>query len=107
MDNRVKVQIYGNNYCIQGDASPEYVQKLAEFVNEKMEEVGRGIANANLTQIAILAALNIADEYYQLKELRTGLSTELERKTKTLISLLDDGLVGDIYSGYNENTDRM
>ena len=44
--------------------------------------------------------MNIADEYTQIKELKSGLTGELERKTRQLISLLDEGLIGDIFSAY-------
>jgi cell division protein ZapA len=95
--NKVKVNIFGNTYNIQGDATPEYILQLAEFVNDKMGEVNKNITNANLVQIAILTALNIADEYFQLKEMKVGISGMLEQKTRALISMLDEGLIGDIF----------
>jgi len=94
--NKIKVNIYGNSYTIQGDAPSEYILQLAEFVNEKMEEVGTNISSGNLVQIAILAALNIADEYFQVKDMKIGLTGALEKKTEALISMLDEGLIGDI-----------
>jgi cell division protein ZapA len=100
MNNKVKVTIYGNTYNIQGDAAPEYIQKMADYVNEKMEEVGKNLQGGNIVQIAILAALNITDEYHQYKEMRTGIAGDLEQKTRALISMLDEGLIGDVFSGY-------
>lgn len=99
MENRVRVSIYGGTYSIQGDAAPEYIERLARLVNERMEEVGRSLSSGTPLQVAILAALNIADEYMQLRELKIGLTGELEQKTRQLISLLDEGLIGDIFSG--------
>ena len=98
MESRVKVSIYGATYSIQGEAAPEYIERLARLVNERMEEVGRGLSSGTPLQVAILAALNIADEYTQIKELKSGLTGELERKKRQLISLLDEGLIGDIFS---------
>lgn len=95
--NKVKVSIFGNTYNIQGEATPEYILQLAEFVNDKMEEVNKNIANANLVQVAILTALNIADEYFQLKDMKVGISGMLEQKTRALISMLDEGLIGDVF----------
>ena len=98
MDNsKVKVNIFGNTYTIQGDASSEFILQLAEYVNDKMEDVNKNIANANLVQIAILTALNIADEYFQLKDMKIGITGVLEEKAKALISLLDEGLIGDVF----------
>ena len=108
MNARVKVNIYGNDYSIIGEAEPEYVLKLAEYINNKMKEIGKTLASGNTAQIAILTALNIADEYFQLKEMKgDGDSTgEIEQKTKALISMLDEGLIGDIFAGTDAlNTD--
>ena len=96
--NKVKVEIFGQTYTIKGDAPPEYILKLAEFVNKKMDEVSKNNINSNPTQIAILVALNIADEFHQLQELKTGMYSALEEKTEALISMLDEGLIGDIFS---------
>jgi cell division protein ZapA len=100
MNARVKVNIYGNDYSIMGEAEPEYVLKLAEYINTKMKEIGKTIASGNTAQIAILTALNIADEYFQLQEMKGGgeAAGEIEQKTKALISMLDEGLIGDIFA---------
>jgi cell division protein ZapA len=99
MENKIKVKIYGNEYTIIGDAQPEYIQKLAEYIDTRMNEIGKSITNGNITQIAILAALNIADEYYQLNDIKGDITGEMERKTNSLISMLDKGLIGDIFTG--------
>jgi cell division protein ZapA len=99
MESRIKVNIYGNEYSIMGEAEPEYILKLAEYINDKMEEIGKTITSGNKAQIAILAALNIADEYFQLQEIKSDVTGEMEQKTKSLISMLDEGLTGDIFAG--------
>ncbi|MCP4136524.1 MAG: cell division protein ZapA [bacterium] len=99
--NRVKVTIFGQTYTINGDAPPEYMLQLADYVNEKMEEVSVNITNSNPGQVAILVALNIADEYFQMKKIKAGAENDLEEKTRTLISMLDEGLIGDIFSRVN------
>lgn len=96
---KVRVSIYGQSYNIKGDASPDYIQQLAEYVNEKMEEVGRNVNSSNSLQIAILAALNIADEYFQVRTMNTGIEGAVEDKAREIISLLDEGLIGDIFAG--------
>ena len=96
---KVRVSIYGQSYNIKGDASPEYIQQLAEYVNDRMEDVGSCINTSNSLQIAILAALNIADEYFQLKSINTGVEGAVENKAREIISLLDEGLIGDIFAG--------
>jgi len=97
----VKVSIFGHTYSINGDASPEYILNLAEYINKKMEEVSTNISNSNPSQVAILVALNLADEFFQLKKIKSGNETALEEKTKLLISMLDEGLIGDIFARSN------
>jgi len=96
---KVRVNIYGQTYNIRGDASPDYIQQLAEYVNEKMEDVGNNITSSNSLQIAILAALNIADEFFQIKKINAGIEGAVEDKAREIISLLDEGLIGDIFAG--------
>jgi cell division protein ZapA len=103
--NNVKVSIFGNTYSINGDATPEYILGLAEYINNKMGEVSSGISNSNPTQVAILVALNVADEYFQLKKIMSGNDVALEEKTKLLISMLDEGLIGDIFARLNMQLD--
>ncbi|MFH0977576.1 MAG: cell division protein ZapA [Spirochaetota bacterium] len=99
MESRVKVNIYGNEYSIMGEAEPEYILKLAEYIDNKMKEIGKSVTSGNIAQLAILAALNIADEYLQLQSIKSDVTGEMEQKTKALISMLDEGLIGDIFSG--------
>lgn len=97
---RVKVSIFGQSYSIKGDAAPEYILELAAYLNKRMDEVSANITNGTTTQVAILAALNIADEYFQFRNMKTGDSSvsAIEEKTNRLIAMLDEGLIGDILS---------
>jgi cell division protein ZapA len=95
--NQISVDIYGTHYTIKGEADKDYIYSLAKFVNEKMEEVAANTVNFNATKIAILAALNIADEYFQHKEICENSMSHVEKKTRRLISMLNQGLIGDVY----------
>lgn len=97
--SKVRVTILGQTYNIKGDASPDYIMQLADYVNEKVEEIGQNITSANSLQIAILVSLNIADEYFQMKKINNGIEGSIEEKAREIISLLDEGLIGDIFSG--------
>ncbi|HRZ26608.1 MAG TPA: cell division protein ZapA [Spirochaetota bacterium] len=96
--NKVKVAIFGQTYTIRGDAPPDYIEQLADYVNAKMEEVAAHKSSSNPTQIAILVALNIADEYFQIRQMKGASMETLEEKTRELISMLDEGLIGDVFS---------
>jgi cell division protein ZapA len=96
--NKVRTEIFGSAYNIQGDADPEYIYELADYVNEKMNNVSQAMSSSDPLQIAILAALNIADEYFQLKNIDSRTVNDIEKKTNALISMLEEGLIGDILS---------
>jgi len=97
-ENSVKVTIFGQAYTINGEAPREYIHQIAEYLDGKMEEVRATSAVTNPTQVAILAALNVVDEYFQLKNLKSGVDSEVERRALALISMLDEGLIGDVFS---------
>jgi cell division protein ZapA len=68
MKRAVDVEIMGHKYTVRSDADERYVLKVAEYVDEKVQDIlktARPIANPN---VAMLAALNIADEYHRLKD---------------------------------------
>ena len=100
---KVRVTILGQTYNIKGDTSPEYILELTDYVNKKIEEISDNVASGNTLQIAILAALNIADECFQSRKITNGIDGVLECKTKELITLLDEGIIGDTFSGVDLN----
>lgn len=64
-ENIVSINILGNEYKIKGDSDPEHIKKVASFVDLKMRELeGKGVSPK---KIAILTALNIADEYLKFQ----------------------------------------
>ena len=66
--NLVHVEIFGQSYAVRAGADPGYVEKLAAHVDEQMREVSRGGGAVDSVRIAVLAALNIADECFRLRE---------------------------------------
>jgi cell division protein ZapA len=57
------VEIYGQTYNVRGEGDPNYLTELARFVDTRMREVAAQVATVDPLKIAILAALNIADEF--------------------------------------------
>jgi cell division protein ZapA len=100
---KVRVTILGQSYNIKGDTSSEYILELTDYVNRKIGEISSNVVSGNLLQIAILAALNIADECFQSKKITNGIEGALECKTKELITLLDEGIIGETFSGTDFN----
>lgn len=67
-DNLVHVEIFGQDYAVRGADDPGYVEKLAAFVDERMKEISRTSGAVDTLRIAVLAALNVADECFRLRE---------------------------------------
>jgi cell division protein ZapA len=64
------VEIFGQMYNVRGDGDPDYLLELARFVDTRMREVAAQVATVDPMKIAILAALNIADEFSRYRRQR-------------------------------------
>lgn len=80
--NRVKVQIYGEDYYIKGSAPSEYIKQVAAYVDQKIADLSQGHANLSTTKIAVLAALNITDELFKLNKEYEEFLSLLDSETK-------------------------
>ena len=87
----VKVEIYDQSYNLRG-TDAEYIRKLAEFVDGKMRSVAEKTSTVDSLRLAVLAALNIADEYHLLKKKYDSLSGDYRQKAGTLAEALDEVL---------------
>lgn len=63
----VKVEIYDQEYHMRGELDAEYIRRLAEYLDSKMRSIAQRTHTVDSLRVAVLAALNIADEYHQLK----------------------------------------
>ncbi|MFV9511131.1 cell division protein ZapA [Tepidibacillus sp. LV47] len=66
--NRLTISIFGQQYTIVGKASPNYIRMISGYVDEKMREIAKSNQRLDSTKIAVLTAVNIADEYFRLKQ---------------------------------------
>jgi cell division protein ZapA len=66
--NRVTVKISGKEYSIVSEVDPDYICKAAGYLDLKMREVAENYPNIPETRIAVLAALNIADELFRCRK---------------------------------------
>ena len=63
----VHVEIFGQTYTVKAGADPGYVEQLAAHVDAQMREVGKTAGAVDSVRVAVLAALNIADECFRLR----------------------------------------
>ncbi len=89
MGSSVEVYILGQKYTVKGDASEEHIRNLASYVDEKLKEVHSSMPNITPVKATILAALNIADELFKMKNDQEKMTKFIEDKTNTLTALFD------------------
>ena len=92
MTQPIKVTILDHEYLIKSDEDLEQVLKIAEYVNEKLKEINDNTKGLSGKKTAILAALNIASEYFQIRKEKDNLLKEIRKRTKTLIYHIDSVL---------------
>lgn len=63
-----RVEIYGQGYTIKGNAPSSHILEVANWVDQKMKEIGKRNPNLDHTKVAVLAALNIADELLRVRK---------------------------------------
>ena len=87
----VRVEIFDQAYSLRG-TDPEYIVKLAEYVDAKMRAVAEQTQTVDTARLAVLAALNIADEYQMLQRKLEGGSSEYLERAHHLADALDEVL---------------
>jgi cell division protein ZapA len=87
----IRVEIYDESYHLRG-SDPAYIQRLAEIVDAKMRAVAQHTSTVDSLRVAVLAALNIADDYYQLKRKYDGFESEYTARASHLGRALDSAL---------------
>jgi len=88
----IKVEIYDQFYNLRGDLDEAYVKELAHFVDEKMRTVAEATRTVDSMRVAVLAALNIADELHTLRQRHTELEFDLRRRTERCLTLVEQAL---------------
>ena len=90
MKKQIEVEIYGQRYTIAGEADEPYVNKLARYVDGKMHELAKNGKNLPTTKLALLAAVNITHELFELRQDRQAKDSLNEKKTKDLIENIEE-----------------
>ena len=85
----VRVEIYDQTYQLRG-SDPEYIGKLADYVDTKMRVVAQQASTVDSLRVAVLAALNIADEYLVLKSKYEAATHDYSARAGHLSDALDE-----------------
>ena len=85
----IKVRILDSEYLIKTEEDEEWVLRIAEYVGAKLKEIQENTEGLTGKKEAILAALDIASDYFQLLRERDQLQATLRQRTETLICSID------------------
>lgn len=91
--NKVSVKIYGQEYVISGEKPREQIVKVAAYVDGRMHEIASAASSCSVTDLAVLSAVNIADESFdskdEVEELKK-LNVQLEKDAQHYVQLWDE-----------------
>jgi cell division protein ZapA len=88
----IHVEVHGQRYPIRTVLDDRYVHDLAAFVDRKMRAAADTSPGTDTVGIAILAALNIADEYFRARDQRSNETETLTSRTSELERIVDQAL---------------
>ena len=90
MKKALEVEILGQKITISSDAEEGYMLKVAGYVDDKMQELMQASKTVAKSNVAMLAALNIADEYHRLKDTHDAILQRLDQLSKKLSTTLTE-----------------
>jgi cell division protein ZapA len=88
----VKIDIYDQSYNVNTDQNEEYLQELAAYVDSKMRAVGEAARTVDSLKVAVLAALNIADELFTLRERQREIEGPIRQRVEKCVTLVEKAL---------------
>ena len=92
MKKSYEVSILNQKLVLKSEADERYVHKVADFVNKKIHEITANTKSVSTLSVAILTALNVADDYFKLREKSKQGSPGAAKKLKSIIALIDSQL---------------
>jgi cell division protein ZapA len=88
----VKIDIYDQSYNVSAEQNEEYVKELADYVDTRMREVAEATRTVDSLKVAVLAALNIADELFAQRARQQRLEGPLRQRVETCVALVEKAL---------------
>ena len=85
----ISVEIHGQRYPIRSSLEPEYVARLAQYVDEKIIAAAESTPTGDVLRLAVLAALNVADELFRCRSAGAPDRTEVVRRAHELERIVD------------------
>jgi cell division protein ZapA len=87
----ITVEVAGHKLQLRTDAEEGYVTSLAAYVNDKIGEIKASSRTYSTHVLAVLAALHIADDLFQMRRRESELRQKVRDKSKRILELLEGG----------------
>lgn len=88
----MKIQIYDQSYNVNADGNEEYLTELAAYVDGKMRSIADSTRMVDSLKVAVLAALNIADETFTMRKRQQETERPLRQRVENCISMVEKAL---------------
>jgi cell division protein ZapA len=88
----IEVEILGATYNVRSEHTPDYLEQLAGIVDQRMREISQRVATVDSGRIAVLAALNLADELLRCTRQQEGEQVQISEKLAELTGELSAAL---------------
>jgi len=88
----VHVEVYGQRYPIKTTLDPTYVQELANYVHRKMALASDASPSSDTLALAVLSALNIADEFFRVRDEHLEAAGSISERAASLERIVDEAL---------------
>lgn len=90
----IEIEIFGSVYRVRSDREPEYLEEVAAIVDSRMREISKHMSSADTFRIAILAALNLADELHSYEKQKEGERVAISERVERLAGELAEAVQG-------------
>jgi cell division protein ZapA len=88
----MKIEIYDQMYNVNGEQDEEYLKELAAYVDGKMRTIAESTHMVDSLKVAVLAALNIADEMFTMRQKQQQIEGPLRKRVEKCVSLVEKAL---------------
>ena len=92
VENKVVVNIFGEDYSIAGVSNLPYISRVADYVDAKMKEAAENSRAGSRDRVAILAAMSIASELFESKGKLDKDQQDLDFRVERILGCLDKAL---------------
>jgi cell division protein ZapA len=88
----VQVDVQGQKYSVRSELEPSYIAEIANYVDQKMQLAASQLTTADATRVAVIAALNLADEVFRARAARAGVEQQVLTRTAAIERMVDEAL---------------